>query len=179
MGIANAPRFLYRRLVSNELELRRATLADRALVFTFHRALYVTHRDRILPPDILELIGYRDFESVLREDVEAMLKSDQTMVFLGMEKGRAVGYISGRIHQEPRRLLRRRGVIEDWYVDEAQRGKGYGRVLLLGLEATLREAGCELLESATWAFNDSARRAHDALGFKEVQIQYRKRIDGD
>jgi ribosomal protein S18 acetylase RimI-like enzyme len=165
--------------VPNELELRRATLADRAIVLSFHRALYVTHRDRILPPDMLELIAYRDFETVLREDVEAMLKSDQTIVFIGMESTRAVGYISGRIQQEPRRLLRRRGVIEDWYIDEAHRGKGYGSALLFGLESALREAGCELLESATWAFNDSARRAHDALGFKEVQIQYRKRIESE
>jgi ribosomal protein S18 acetylase RimI-like enzyme len=164
-------------LVSTELELRRATLADRAIILAFHRALYVTHRDRILPPDMLELIAYRDFETVLREDVEAMLKSDQTIVLLGFDRSRAVGYISGRIQQEPRRLLRRRGVIEDWYVDEAHRGKGHGSALLLGLESALREAGCELLESATWAFNDSARRAHDALGFKEVQIQYRKRIE--
>jgi ribosomal protein S18 acetylase RimI-like enzyme len=165
--------------VPNELELRRATLADRAIVLSFHRALYVTHRDRILPPEMLELIAYRDFETVLREDVEAMLKSDQTIVFIGMESARAVGYISGRIQQEPRRLLRRRGVIEDWYIDEAHRGKGYGSALLLGIESALRDAGCELLESATWAFNDSARRAHDALGFKEVQIQYRKRIESE
>lgn len=163
-----------------ELELRRATLADRAMVLSFHRALYITHRDRVLPPDTLELIAYRDFETVLREDVEAMLKSDQTIVLLGLERGeRAIGYVSARIHQEPRRLLRRRGVIEDWFVDEAHRGKGHGRALLMGIEATLRDAGCELLESATWAFNDSARRAHLALGFKEIQIQYRKRLESD
>jgi ribosomal protein S18 acetylase RimI-like enzyme len=165
--------------VSNELEIRRATLADRAIVLSFHRALYITHRDRVLPPGILELIAYRDFDNVLREDVDAMLKNDQTIVLLGLESGKAVGYISGRIQQEPRRLLRRRGVIEDWYVDEAYRGKGYGASLLYGLEASLRDAGCELLESATWAFNDSARRAHEALGFKEVQIQYRKRLETD
>lgn len=163
----------------NELQFRRATLADRGLLFTLHRALYIDHRDKILPPEIIELVAYRDFDTVLREDVEALLKSEQTIVLIGHLEGETVGYISARIQQEPRRLLRRRAVIEDWYVEEAHRGKGYGSQLLKAIEDSLRDAGCEVLESATWSFNVGARRAHESLGFSEVQIQYRKRLEGD
>jgi len=165
--------------VPNDLQFRRATLADRGLLFTLHRSLYIDHRDKILPPEIIELVAYRDFDTVLREDIEALLKSEQTIVLIGHLDGDVVGYISARIQQEPRRLLRRRGVIEDWYVEEEHRGKGYGGELLKAIEASLLEAGCEVLESATWSFNEGARRVHESLGFSEVQIQYRKRLESD
>jgi len=165
--------------VPNDLQFRRATLADRGLLFTLHRSLYIDHRDKILPPEIIELVAYRDFDTVLREDIEALLKSEQTIVLIGHLDGDVVGYISARIQQEPRRLLRRRGVIEDWYVEEEHRGKGYGGELLKAIEAALLEAGCEVLESATWSFNEGARRVHESLGFSEVQIQYRKRLESD
>lgn len=77
---------------------------------------------------------------------------------------------------EPRRVLPRRGVVEDWYVLPESRDSGVGAVLLRELEERFAAAGCELIESATWSGNEGARRAHDALGFREIRVMYRKRI---
>ena len=88
----------------------------------------------------------------------------------------AVGYITGRVTVEARRLLPRRGVVEDWYVVPASRGSGAGALLLLEIEGRFAAAGCEVIESATWSGNEGARRAHGALGFREIQVMYRKRI---
>jgi GNAT superfamily N-acetyltransferase len=68
------------------------------------------------------------------------------------------------------------GVVGDWYVDEAARGHGVGAALLAELERRFADAGCEVMESATWSFNRGARAAHLALGFDEVQVTYRKRL---
>lgn len=157
--------------------VRRATTRDRSAVLAFHRALYKTHRDSVLPEGMLPLVGYRDFDAVLRDDVDAMLTDADSAVLLAEDGGRAVGYATGSIETDPRRLVKRRGVLGDWYVDLEARGTGVGKALVDALEAVFREAGCDAMESATWAFNEGARRAHEKLGFREVQIVYRKVLE--
>ncbi len=157
-----------------EARLRRAGPRDRSVVLGFHRALYQTHRDRVLPDGMLPLVGYRDFDAVLREDVEAMLANPEVAVLVAERDGSPLGYITGHVEHDPRRLARRRGIVGDWYVDEAARGTGVGKQLLATLEAIFRDAGCDAMESATWTFNEGARAAHLALGFREVQVTYRK-----
>jgi len=44
------------------------------------------------------------------------------------------------------------------------------------LEERFAAVGCEVTESATWSSNEGARRAHDALGFREIRVVYRKRV---
>ena len=66
--------------------------------------------------------------------------------------------------------------MQDWYVREEARGLGVGKMLLELLEESFAEAGCAVIESTTFPFNTGARQAHERLGFREVQIRYRKRI---
>lgn len=154
--------------------VRRATAADRVAVLRFHRLLYETHRDRVMPEGMLPLVGYRDMANVLRDDVLSMLADPDTAVLLAVRDGAEVGYATGHVETDPRRLATRRGIVGDWYVDEAMRGLGVGRALLATLERIFRAAGCDAMESQTWAFNDGARKAHLELGFREVQVVYRK-----
>ena len=44
------------------------------------------------------------------------------------------------------------------------------------LEKRFAREGCQVLESATWSSNESARRAHDKLGFREIRVIYRKLV---
>ncbi|MCS6798220.1 MAG: hypothetical protein NZ898_06785, partial [Myxococcota bacterium] len=98
------------------VRVRRATPADRDTVLALHRALYVTHRDSVMPAELAELYAYRDFERVLADDVEALLHASDAVVLLAELAETTVGYISGRIEVDPRRVLPRRGVVEDWFV---------------------------------------------------------------
>jgi GNAT superfamily N-acetyltransferase len=161
----------------NDVVIRRAHRSDRALVLLFHRALYVKHREAILPSDVAEFYAYRDLEGALRDDVDALLHSPRAFVMIAERNGEPVGYATGHIEEDDeRRLLRRKGVVEDWYVDEAARGAGVGALLVEALAAAFRDASCQVIESTTWPFNDGARRAHEALGFHEVEVKYRKRL---
>ncbi len=163
--------------MASDLVVRRATRADREAVQRFHRALYIDHRDAIGDPDVLPFYAYHDFERVLREDVDVLLSDDTNAVLLAERDGRPIGYATGHVEQEPRRVLPRKGVVEDWYVVPEERGHGAGRLLLEMLIAIFREAGCQVVESATWPFNTGARAAHEHLDFREVEVKYRKRID--
>lgn len=156
------------------IRVRDALEEDRDLLFRFHKSLYESHRDQVVAPDDLPLIAYRDYEKILADDVRALLRDRNAHVLIAEREGQAIGYITGRSSIESRRALPRRGVVEDWYVEEGARGGGVGRQLLNALEERFRDAGCQVIESATWSGNEGARRAHDALGFREIRVIYRK-----
>jgi len=157
-------------------KVREADDSDRQVLMGFHQSLYQTHRDAVVAEQDRPLIEYRDYERILRDDLQALLDDPTSHVLVAESRGVAVGYITGRVTMEPRRVLPRRGVVEDWYVVPASRDTGAGASLLRELEGRFAAAGCEVIESATWSANEGARRAHDALGFSEIRIIYRKRI---
>lgn len=156
--------------------IRHATREDRSAVLAFHLSLYVDHRDAVMPPRLGPLLAHRSFASVLREDVDAMLADTRTFVLIAERAGEPVGYITGTMTNDPRRVLSRKGIVGDWYVDDTARGTGAGRALLEALTKLFTDAGCDVMESATWPFNEGARRAHEALGFDEIQITYRRQL---
>lgn len=158
------------------IQVRDAQASDREVLMGFHRSLYESHRAQVVSEEDLPLINYRDYEQILEEDLAALLEDRNSQVLIAESDGVPVGYVTGRIKVEPRRVLPRRGVIEDWYVVPVARGAGVGALLLQELERRFAGAGCEVIESATWSGNEGARRAHDALGFREIRIVYRKRV---
>jgi len=156
--------------------VREATSSDRGILWSFHRSLYVDHRNEVVPSAQLPLVSYQDYERVLRDDLDAILRDQDSVVLVAEREGSAVGYVTGRITVEPRRALPKRGVVEDWFVEPRGRGAGIGRRLLEELERRFAEAGCQVIESATWSNNQAARRAHDALEFEEIRVLYRKKL---
>jgi ribosomal protein S18 acetylase RimI-like enzyme len=158
------------------IQVREADESDRAALMDFHRSLYQAHRDEVVAKEDLPLIEYRDYERVLRDDLQALLRDPNSHVLVAESQGVAIGYITGRVTLEARRVLPRKGAVEDWFVVPESRGSGAGALLLRELEERFATAGCEVIESATWSGNEGARRAHDALGFREIRVMYRKRL---
>lgn len=159
-----------------ELHIRPGTRRDASLILHWHRELYVGHRARIVPPELEAFYAHHDMETTLREDVGALLQSPDATVLIAERDGVPVGYVTGHLEEDERRVLARKGVVEDWFVDEEARGAGIGAALMTALEDSFRKKGCHVIESMTWSSNDGARRAHAALGFHEVQIRFRKRL---
>ena len=157
------------------IRVREANDGDKNILLDFHRRLYQDHRDQVVPKDDLQLIDYRDYERILTDDLQALMRDRSSCILIAESRSDAIGYITGRITVETRRVLPRRGVVEDWYVEPGSRGMGVGTQLLRQLEQRFVEANCQVIESATWAGNVLARRAHDAMGFRETRIIYRKR----
>lgn len=162
--------------MASTTQVRDADTSDRDALMRFHRSLYQDHRDEVVAKEDLPLIEYQDYDRILRDDLSALLRDPDSHVLIAEAEGAAIGYITGRSRTEPGRVLPRRGVVEDWYVIPSARGAGVGALLLEELEARFAAAGCEVIESATWCANEGARRVHDALGFREIRVMYRKRI---
>ncbi len=162
--------------MSTAVTIRPATATDRATVLRFHRALYVAYRDEIAEPEVIPLFAYRDLDAALRDDVDALLHGHTTVVLLAERAGTAVGYVSGHIETDHRRVLAKKGVVEDWYVLPEARAHGIGKRLLETLLDVFREEGCVVAESQTWAFNEHARAAHRKAGFTEIEVRMRRRL---
>ena len=156
------------------IRVREADSTDRDLLMGFHQSLYQQHRDHVVPEHDLPLIEYNDYERMLCDDLQALLSDLKSVVLIAEADSVPAGYITGRVTVEPQRVLPRRGVVEDWYVVPQSRGTGVGRLLLRELEKRFVASGCQLIESATWSANEGARKAHDALGFHEIRVIYRK-----
>ena len=162
--------------MSSVTVVREARQSDREALLTFHKSLYQRHRDQVVAENDLPLIAYRDYERLLADDLRALFSDQNSHVLLAEADGEPVGYITGRVAVEHGRVLPRKGIVEDWYVMPGARGKGVGAQLLGELEARFAAAGCDVVESATWSGNEGARRAHAALGFREIRVIYRKRV---
>lgn len=70
------------------------------------------------------------------------------------------------------------GYIEGWYVEEAWRRQGIGRLLLAAAEDWARSHGCREMASDAYIDNTLSHRAHEALGYEPVSrsVLYRKAL---
>lgn len=68
--------------------------------------------------------------------------------------------------------------LEGWYVDRDVRRQGIGAALVRGAEAWARERGYRELASDALLDAIDSQRAHESLGFVEVEraVRYRKRL---
>jgi aminoglycoside 6'-N-acetyltransferase I len=66
--------------------------------------------------------------------------------------------------------------LEGWYVDPDRRGSGVGRALVSAVEAWALGRGLRELASDALLHNEASHRAHERLGFVEVEraVRYRK-----
>ena len=68
--------------------------------------------------------------------------------------------------------------LEGWFVDPDMRGHGVGRALVQAVEAWARDRGFSELASDAVLDNEIAHRAHEGVGFEEVEraVRYRKAL---
>ena len=88
--------------------------------------------------------------------------------------GRPAGFLwTGRIELEPGRWA---AFVYDIEVAEEQRGRGYGRALMLLAERVARETGEELLGLHVFAGNTPAIRLYESLGYRTTYVNSAKEL---
>ena len=120
----------------------------------------------------------RESSALLSGDNSDRLPS---IVFVAVDSsGRLVGFLEAglRFYAEGCDPSRPVGYVEGWYVDLEFRRKGVGAKLMARAESWARRQGCVEMASDTWIDNLDSQRAHDALGFEEVErcVHYRKSL---
>lgn len=123
-------------------------------------------------PTILQLI--RDLAEYERAPNEVTATEEQLVdvlfgkrpsaeVVLGFEDGVAVGF-AVFFHNFSTWLARPGLYLEDLFVKPEERGKGYGRALLVHLANIARDRGCGRMEWAVLDWNEPAIEFYRALG---------------
>ena len=151
----------------SSFEIRTATLAD--------------------VPTILQLI--RDLATYERAPNEVTATEEQlhdvlfgekpaAEVLLALAAGAPVGFAV--FFQNFSTWLGRPGLyLEDLFVKPEERGKGYGRALLVHLGRIARERGCGRMEWAVINWNEPAIKFYRALGAKPLDEWTVYRLTGD
>jgi aminoglycoside 6'-N-acetyltransferase I len=111
-----------------------------------------------------------------REMGEIRADLDRQPVFVAERpEGGLCGLVEVTIHSAaPGCTTDRIGYLEAWYVGPDWRRQGVGRRLVETAEAWARSAGCREMASDTTPDYPLSPAAHAALGYQEVQRDFRK-----
>ena len=88
------------------------------------------------------------------------------------ESGESIGMVWMK-HEAPRT----HGFIFDITLDEAQRGKGYGKQTMLALEEKARDLGLETIGLHVFANNMAAMKLYKGLGYEVTSQNMVKKLD--
>ena len=125
--------------------------------------------------------GMIAFADLSREDAEAKAARDVASVFphglategiriwVVEDEGRPVGTVFLGVRDGGAWLY-------DITIDEAERGRGYGRAAMLELEDEVQRLGFDTLTLNVWGGNEVARGLYRSLGFAEVSVGMKKRL---
>ena len=110
-----------------------------------------TH-DRLLP-DGLRTEGHHFYKAVAEDE-------------------RVIGHIWLRVEPGDER----KGFIFDVFIDEAERGKGYGKAMMVALEAKAKRMKLSSLALHVFAYNTVARHLYEGLGYELKSLNMMKEL---
>jgi len=136
-----------------EITIRRITQEDKADWFRMRKGIWPEAPDE-----------YLDF------DMDELLASEDYIVIFACDDGRPIGLTEARIRDYGEGCETSPvGYIEGWFVQEDYRGRGVVGIMTRAAEDLAREKGCTEMASDTWLDNGSSIRAHEKLGYIEVE----------
>lgn len=133
---------------TKNMEIYQPIEVNQKLIEAFNR-LVPQLNDTIKPPTAQQL--------------DDILQSDGTILFVGEENGKIVGTLSLVIYKIPTGI---KAWIEDVIVDESVRGKGYGKELMVHAIEHTRMLGIEKLNLTSSPFRTAANKMYQNLEFK-------------
>ncbi|MGI4860917.1 MAG: GNAT family N-acetyltransferase [Janthinobacterium lividum] len=160
--------------VNARITYRPATASDLSTICELGQALNsLHHRER---PDV-----YQDATTEVQRDSahwQLSLQGGDHATFLATADGAAVGFITVQLSRATSPLMQpmRFGRIRSVSVAEAYRGQGVGRALIGLAESWAAARGAAEVRLTVWAFNASAFRLYEELGYQVFAFEMGKRM---
>lgn len=149
-----------------DFTIRQAGPEDAALILAFIRKLAVYEK---MESDVTAT------EEQLREE---LFGKERAEVIIGEHRGRPVGFAL-YFHNFSTFLGHSNMYLEDLYVDESARGRGFGGALLARLAQTALERGCRRLDWCCLDWNAPSLAFYEGLGAKRLREWTVFRAEGD
>ena len=142
------------------------------------RELQYSEIDRFVP---LRHALWPDSESSHKSELRDLLaQPHRYRIFIAeTDSDDWLGWLEAGLREQPESLRpAKMGYIEGWYVDEAHRRRGVGKMLLAAAEDWARACGCKVMASDTWPENEVSIAAHLQCGFEiyERAVLFRKTL---
>jgi GNAT superfamily N-acetyltransferase len=128
--------------------------------------------------DIARLLGQLGYEVPAQQAAERLsvvLRDSQGTLLVAADYGPVIGVIAlhwAPMLQEARAVAR----ITTLVVDEAERGRGIGRLLLKAGAQAARQAGCDLLELTSGLQREEAHAFYRAQGFVSTSLRFLRNL---
>jgi diamine N-acetyltransferase len=155
------------------LRLRRAELRDVPGLVGLHQEVQQLHVEA--RPDQFRVPSVAEVEERVRE----LLAAAATRVWVAELGSELVGYLVAITRRQPAHALsyeREWCELDAIAVAARHRGQGVGKALVDAAIEEARALGVRQIELCSWAFNQQAHGAFEALGFqpKVVRFEYRR-----
>lgn len=153
------------------MSIRIGQKSDRLQIQALMEELNV-YRSKIFNPDNQEFHKrIQAYSPLVDEDFE------RTFIFVATEdSGIIVGFIQGRIDQRPQHSLYALGCIDELYVQEHYRGKGFAAGLYEELVSVFKEKGCDHLITHTDAENELSQKFYKQNGMSVATLELWKKL---
>ena len=122
-----------------------------------------------------------DYKDKYIEYLERQIKNCDGTILVAETESNLVGMIAGLIEEKDEIDLLsnrcpRRGIITELIVDEKERGKGIGKILITKMEEYFINKNCEYIAVDVFGPNKNALLFYESLGFAPRNIELYKRV---
>jgi len=115
-----------------------------------------------------------DWKEQKRNELEWIVKSDLTVVYIVEEGNKLIGYIRGTIHKLPLLYdIKYEGSIEEIFILPEYRRKGYATKLFQSLVKDFNKRELEYININVDIENETGKKFWDALGFNTISLKKR------
>ena len=146
------------------VKIRRAKEQDA------ERILYLLHQILEIHAAIRPDIFRSGTTKYAREEILDIMRDNQRPTYVAVdENDKVLGYALCRIRERPflsTMVPFTEMFIDDFCVDESERGKGIGRALFEYIKEEAKRIGCYEVTLTVWEGNDSAKAFYDKMGMK-------------
>ena len=119
-----------------------------------------------------EDITFEEAEKEVRKFIPDGLSTEGHHIMHIMDNGNAVG----TIWYEIRDRAMREAYLWDIFIDEDQRGRGYGKEAMRELERTARKEGARRIQLNVFGFNSVARNLYVKTGYQDAAVTMMKHL---
>jgi GNAT superfamily N-acetyltransferase len=151
----------------HDFEIRQATASDAPVILSFIKKLAVYEK---LASEVTAT------EEILRETLFGQRRYAE--VIIGYHRGEPVGF--ALFFHNYSTFLGKPGIyLEDLFVDEQHRGKGFGKALLVHLARLTKQRNCGRLEWSVLDWNEPSINFYKALGARSMDDWTVFRVTGE
>ena len=153
--------------------IRRASRADVDQLAMLWKELAEFHSS--LAPEFVPALGS---EKYLADHFAELIGMDRVRIFVADEEGTLIGFVSGKLHENPPAfLVRQVGFIDDAMVTARSRRCGVGEQLVNALMAWFRERKAQVVHLNAATSNPAAQAFWHKMGFVDVMTRMRREVE--